>query len=1039
MLQIIKARWMILVVWMITAVILFITAPDLEELTREKGQLNVPDGTPTAEALQLLDKLSDHKGKKDTGVIVFSEQHLFPAKEQELKKALAALITHAPELHIDGITSYFHVDPDIQKQLLSKDKSTLLVPFKFDHYETKAVKIKEQIEEVLKPYNVSFEMTGQKFVDSDVIKSSQQGLKKTELITMIFIFFILIIVFRSILAPVVPLITIGISYAVSRCVVAFLVEYTQFPLSNFTQIFMVAIMFGIGTDYCILLLSRFKEEIGQGRDVQESIIITYKCAGKTVFFSGLAVLVGFSSIGFAKFQLYQSAVSVAVGVGILLIALVTIVPFFMSVFGKSLFWPSKRENIRHPQSKIWELAGRFSFKRPLISLGLVALITVPPILMYDGTLSYNSLNEIGTKYESVRAFNTISDQFGYGEALPLNVLVESENELDNQEKIVIIEKLTRKLNDIEEVKTVRSVTRPVGDGLSQLYVTSQAKDLGGELGKGNEGIGKISDGLTETNLALIKQKPKIEDSTKGIDKLIHGTKAIKNGIGEVRESLIALEDGVKRSKDGVGTIRQKIKEAKKELEQEYYSSEAMIKELQTMVNTFERHEKSNQELMTTIKKVKKSYENLSFETLEKRVPKLKDMDEYKDIKKVFRETKEMLKQAEDQMSLYEDEASAFEQKIKKANQVIQALKSKQKEVKRQVHDLMTGLDQIYDGLDQTNKGQKQLIKEMPKIENGADQLADGQKSLKKGFSQFSSKLNLLTDGLDESIEGLEQVKNGFTEADSYLKQLQQAPDEEVTGWFIPKEVLKRHDFKQIFHTYMSPDRKLTTFEVILNVNPYSNEAMEGVAKIENTLDLFLPESGLKNANYGVSGISSLNVDLKETSDGDFIRTVIFMLMGIFFILILLLRSIVMPIYLTLSMILTYFTSIGLTEWIFKTFFGYDGVSWAVPFFSFVILVTLGIDYSIFLMDRFNEWKGEHVQASMISAMRNMGSVIISAVAILGGTFAAMLPSGVLSLVEIATVVLIGLLLYAFVVLPLFVPVMVHIFGKWNWWPFRMKS
>lgn len=90
------------------------------------------------------------------------------------------------------------------------------------------------------------------------------------------------------------------------------------------------------------------------------------------------------------------------------------------------------------------------------------------------------------------------------------------------------------------------------------------------------------------------------------------------------------------------------------------------------------------------------------------------------------------------------------------------------------------------------------------------------------------------------------------------------------------------------------------------------------------------------------------------------------------------------------------------------------------------------------MDRFNEWKGEHVQASMISAMRNMGSVIISAVAILAGTFAAMLPSGVLSLVEIATVILIGLLLYAFVVLPLFIPVMVRIFGKWNWWPFRMK-
>ncbi|MGE6631494.1 MMPL family transporter [Bacillus sp. NPDC077027] len=1038
MLQIIKARWIVLVVWIMTAVILFISAPDLEELTREKGQLKVPEGTPTADALHLLDKLSDNGGKKDTGVIVFSEKKLFPAKEKELKEALATLIEHAPTLHINGITSYFNEDPDIQKQLLSKDKSTLLVPFKFDHNEKKAVRVKEDIEEVLKPYDVSFEMTGQKFVDADVIKSSQQGLKKTELITIVFIFFILIIVFRSILSPVVPLLTIGISYAVSRSIVAFLVEFADFPLSNFTQIFMVAIMFGIGTDYCILLLSRFKEELGHGRDVQESIIITYKSAGKTVLFSGLAVLVGFSSIGFAKFQLYQSAVSVAVGVGVLLIALLTIVPFFMSIFGKSLFWPSKRENISHPQSKVWEFAGRITFKRPLLSLGVVGLITIPPILMYDGTLSYNSLNEIGTKYESVRAFETISAQFGEGEALPLNVIIQNDAKLDNQKYIIIIEKLSRKLNDIKEVKSVRSVTRPVGDGLSQLYVTSQAKELGGELGKGHHGIGKISDGLNETNQAIIKQKPKIKESTKGIDRLINGTKAIKSGIGEVKESLVALEDGVNRSKDGVDTIRKKIKNAKVELEREYESSQTMLNEFKAMVNTLQRSTESNKKLIETLKNAKKSYGNLPFESLEADIPQLKDMEEYKEIKNTFNETKLVIDQVSQEISLYENEAAILEKNLANADQVIVSISSKQKEIKQQIQALMTGLDQIYDGLDQTNKGQKQLVKEMPKIEDGADQLAAGQKTLKDGFSQFSSKLMLLTDGLDQSINGLEQVKSGFAEADDYLKQLQNAPDEEVTGWFIPKEVLNRQEFHRIFNTYMSSDRKLTTFEVVLNVNPYSNEAMKGVAKIEEMLDQYLPTSGLKNASYGVSGISSLNVDLKENSDSDFTRTVVFMLIGIFLILIILLRSIVMPVYLTLSLILTYFTAIGITEWIFKTFFGYDGVSWAVPFFSFVILVTLGIDYSIFLMDRFNEWKGEHVQAAMISAMRNMGSVIISAVAILAGTFAAMLPSGVLSLVEIATVVLIGLLLYAFIVLPLFIPVMVRIFGKWNWWPFMRK-
>lgn len=115
---------------------------------------------------------------------------------------------------------------------------------------------------------------------------------------------------------------------------------------------------------------------------------------------------------------------------------------------------------------------------------------------------------------------------------------------------------------------------------------------------------------------------------------------------------------------------------------------------------------------------------------------VKDMDEYKEIKKVFKDTKGMLDQVGDQMNLYEEEASVFKEKIKKADSVIQSLSIKQKEVKRQVQALMEGLDQVYNGLEQTNEGQKQLINEMPKIEDGADQLTDGQKPSKKDLVSF---------------------------------------------------------------------------------------------------------------------------------------------------------------------------------------------------------------------------------------------------------------------------------------------------------------
>ncbi|GJM80185.1 hypothetical protein HMSSN139_26810 [Paenibacillus sp. HMSSN-139] len=163
-----------------------------------------------------------------------------------------------------------------------------------------------------------------------------------------------------------------------------------------------------------------------------------------------------------------------------------------------------------------------------------------------------------------------------------------------------------------------------------------------------------------------------------------------------------------------------------------------------------------------------------------------------------------------------------------------------------------------------------------------------------------------------------------------------------------------------------------------------------------------------------------------------------MLAGIFIILVLLLRSLVMPVYIILSLVLTFYASIGFTEWVFVDIFGYSGVSWATPFFGFVMLVALGVDYSIFLMDRFNENKEWNVGDAILHSMRNMGTVILSAAIILGGTMASMYPSGVMSMLQIATLVLSGLALYSVIVLPFLIPVMVKMFGQGNWWPFHRR-
>ena len=257
-------------------------------------------------------------------------------------------------------------------------------------------------------------LTSEGLINEDTIVSSEEGLKKTEYITVVFILLILFVVFRSFVAPFVPLLTVGLSYIVSQSVVSFLVDQFNFPISTFTQIFMVAVMFGIGTDYCILLISRFKEELTTSEDTKTAIIETYRKAGGTVIYSGLAVFVGFATIGLSKFILYKSAVAVAIGIAVMLLALVTVVPFFMAVLGKKLFWPS-RGKLEHSETSFGERQVP-SHLSALGALLVVAVIVAPFLATYSGKLSFNSLEEIGPSYASVKGFNIISDSFGPGQS-----------------------------------------------------------------------------------------------------------------------------------------------------------------------------------------------------------------------------------------------------------------------------------------------------------------------------------------------------------------------------------------------------------------------------------------------------------------------------------------------------------------------------------------------------------------------------------------------------------------------------------------------
>ncbi|MEH7387167.1 MMPL family transporter [Bacillus sp. JJ1521] len=1040
---IIKRKWFVLIAWIVVVAGLFLAAPNMADLVREKGQITVPDEYSSSIAGKILnDAQSQEGGGNETQVaLVFhDEKKLTDDEIKEAERAIRLLEEKEDEIGITEILTHFN-EETLKDQLVSEDGKSILASVTVSWNDREPKEVSDALYQAIEEVKVDHYYTSAWLVTEDLMTSSQEGLKKTEGITVVFILVVLLLVFRSLIAPIIPLVTVGLSYLAAQSIVSMLVDKFDFPISTYTQIFLVAIMFGIGTDYCILLLSRFKEELSHRESLTEAIIETYKNAGRTVLFSGIAVMIGFSAIGFSQFILYQSAVAVAVGVALLLVALFTVVPFFMAVLGKKLFWPSKK-NSEHGDSKIWAIAGRFSLGRPLLSLLVVAVIVAPFLFVYDGELSYNSLEELSGDVNSIKAFDAIAGSFGPGESMPTQIIVKNDEAMNSTEYIELAEKISQEVEKVNLVDTVRSVTRPTGEQIDDLFVANQAKTLEEGLGEGKDGLTQIKEGLEEAGSELAKSEPELKTATDGIGELIIGTNQVKSGLTEIQTNLSKIESGIRSGTAGIDTMIAKVNEAKVGSEEllKYYNTNLLVgyKDAQSGIAGLHAGYQGVAGILQNLSEgvnqlneggfayLEGSYKNANEESIA-------DDEVYQGMKKSLLGVPKLTASIQD----LNGHLSAVNSGMIQANAGFEQLLKEQAALPAGLEQLIAGLGELKGGLLQAANGQGQIVQGMPQITNGLSGINDGQKQLLDGFGSLGGQITQLTDGLTQSAEGLGQVSDGLGSAQDYLSDL--SSSEELNAFYMPEEVLESEDFAQVLDVYMSKDRKIMTFDVIFEANPYSNEAMTQIDEINAAVERATKGTKLENANVALGGITSTNTDLSTMSEQDYSRTIVLMLIGIALILIFLFRSLIMPIYIIGSLILTYYTSMAINEVIFVNILGYTGISWAVPFFGFVILVALGVDYSIFLMDRFNEYRDISVAEAMLLSMKKMGTVIISAAIILGGTFAAMMPSGMLSLLQIASITLVGLMLYAFVILPLFIPVMVKNFGIANWWPFKRPT
>jgi RND superfamily putative drug exporter len=363
----VRFRWFILVFWIAAIPIVTANFPNINDVSKNNNSDFLPKNSPSVTAADLESKFQS-KDTAASAVIIASRANgkLSDADDAAIKKVEAAVKKSKSV-------------SEIKDQGVSADGQArqIFVGINGDAFGQEALNVAKDIRTRMKavkiPAGLEMHLTGDFAANVDAANSQQQGRNNTEIYTVIFILVLLLFVFRAVLAPLVTLIPAGIALAVAQPVIA---ESTKagVQVGFITQILLIVLILGAGTDYGLFLVFRVREELRKGAAPKDAVIKALSRVGESITFSGATVIAALLSLILATFGIYKGlGPALAIGLTIMLLIALTFLPALLAILGRAVFWPSKTSK-RDLKIGLWGRLADSVIKKPVTMLALGVLI-----------------------------------------------------------------------------------------------------------------------------------------------------------------------------------------------------------------------------------------------------------------------------------------------------------------------------------------------------------------------------------------------------------------------------------------------------------------------------------------------------------------------------------------------------------------------------------------------------------------------------------------------------------------------------------------
>lgn len=440
-----KGSKIILLVWLVVIAALSVIAPSSGDVEENADEGSAHETRPSTEAQEIMDE----QFPSDEGLVallVFHHEDGITDEQRDNLVEMSEWLDSDDKPENVASSLPFHKFPeDVQEQFFSDDHSTTHINIAMKE-NLESGELYDTLQEIrdhadaISEDGLEMNVTGPAGISADTVSLFKNADLVLMLATIGLILILLMVIYRSPLLTIIPLVVAGMVYAVVDRVIGLGGDNSWFVVESQATSIMMILLFAVLTDYSLFVLSLFRQELKQHESKNEAMAKAFEPVLKPILFSGMTLLIAMLVLFLTDFKPYNHFAPVfSIAIVFILLGGTTLIPAIFTLAGRKAFWPfvpkaEAQETSSTKKEGFWKKVGRNVTKRPGITAGII-LVLMLAASANIGTMkfSFNQLESFPEDIDSRVGYERLADHFPEGELAETNIVLKSEDKIDVDE------------------------------------------------------------------------------------------------------------------------------------------------------------------------------------------------------------------------------------------------------------------------------------------------------------------------------------------------------------------------------------------------------------------------------------------------------------------------------------------------------------------------------------------------------------------------------------------------------------------------------